>query len=312
MLSDEPHPPPAVLSHNSNQADLRAIMTDIAFTEVPLPPSWLETIDKIPYRVGFVSQALWTGNRFAYNENEVFAQASAIKIPILWHLESQAASGLLSLDERLVVDPTNGAGGCGILQRFSHGGSQLSLTDLAMLMITQSDNVATNLLIDRLTPEAINQQLEELGLVETRLRRHMMDFEARDSGQENTSTPAEALQLLLEIDRRSKPSDRTTGNIVTEKEAATKVLETLRLKKESPFTAALPTTATFANKPGMLKGLRTEWAIVSDTTQNGQPIEYAVAIMLESDDSYDDSQLKQDISEIGSLIHNQWLAAASS
>lgn len=285
-------------------------MTDSHHTDLALPKQIAEAIDQLPYRIGLASQDLATGNRFSHNQDEVFAQASAIKIPILWQLELKAERGELSLDERLLIDPSKGAGGCGILQHFSPGGSLISLADLAMLMIVHSDNVATNLLIDRLTAAAINEQLNQLGLVETQLRRHMMDFNARNLGFENTSTPSEALRLMLTLQRGSDEKGNKESST-----AAKKVLETLRLEKESPFASALPTTATVANKPGMLEGLRTEWALVADTTSNGGPIQYGVALMIESQPSgnakQDNSNIKQAMYQLGSLIHEHWAKANS-
>ncbi len=274
-------------------------MVNLPSDSAPLPINLLNAIEQMPFRIGIASQDLLTENRFYFNPNKVFPQASAIKIPILWQLETEASEGKLSLDERLPIDPTNGAGGCGILQHFCKGGSHLSLADLAMLMITLSDNVATNLLIDRISIAAINKPLIRIGLKETRLRRHMMDFDAQNSGIENTSTPAESLQLMCMLYQLSAKQDPI----------ANKVLKMLRLKKESPLADALPASAIVANKPGMLDGLRTEWAIVNSTSKTGQPINYAVTIMIENKDAAMQRsivKLRQTMNHLASLIHQHW------
>lgn len=273
--------------------------------EVPLPALIADAISKLPLRVGLASKDLFSGDYFAHNENEVFPQASAIKIPILWHLETKANAKELALDERVPIDPQNGAGGCGNLQHFSHKGSHLCLADLAFLMIVQSDNVATNHLIDRLTVEAINLQLANLGLAQTRLRRRMMDFTAKESGQENTSTPKEALQLMTQLHSLAQDLDPI----------AQAVLSKLRLQKESPYTAGLPTTAVVENKPGMLDGLRTEWALVSEAQGTQRTTAYGVTLMIQSSHPEktiaDNSKIKQAMYELGSLIHQHWTSQQS-
>ena len=209
------------------------------------------------------------GSQTALREDELFAQASAIKVPILWDLYHQADQGGLALDELISIEPTNGAGGCGVLQEFRAGVSQVCLADLAVLMIALSDNVATNLLIDRLGMESVNRLLESLGCEQTRLRRKMIDLEARAAGRENTSTAAEAVGLMADLYVRSKSDDGVANS----------VRRTLSIKKESPFYDALHRHARVESKPGALKGLRTEWGIVT----RGESA-YCFAVMGEGDD----------------------------
>jgi len=82
-----------------------------------------------------------------------------------------------------------------------HGGltpgiTQITLRDLATMMLAVSDNSATNVLIDRVGMENVNALMESLGLAHTRLRRKMMDLKAAGEGRENISTPAEMMALL--------------------------------------------------------------------------------------------------------------------
>ncbi|TWT48828.1 hypothetical protein Pla111_06040 [Botrimarina hoheduenensis] len=225
------------------------------------------------------------GDRF----DEVFTQASAIKIPILWELYSQAEEGLLALHETLPVSLASGVGGCGVLQQFTPGASRIALGDLAVLMIVLSDNVATNLLIDRLGMQRINDRLASVGLEQTRLRRVMIDFAARAAGRENTATPAEAVRLMTLLDQRCRAGDA----------AAQAVIGMLTLKKESPVTKALhgrEPSLVLASKPGMLDGLRTEWALVRC---NG--CAYVFALMAEGTD---DTLLQKLFSEATVMIHS--------
>ncbi|WP_255222755.1 serine hydrolase, partial [Shouchella clausii] len=56
------------------------------------------------------------------------------------------------------------------------------------LMIIVSDNTATNLIIELLGIEKINQLFKDLGFNNTSLNRKMMDFEALKNGIDNTTT----------------------------------------------------------------------------------------------------------------------------
>jgi beta-lactamase class A len=66
-------------------------------------------------------------------------------------------------------------------------------------MITVSDNVATNLVLDRLGLEAVQTWIDAAGLGQTRLRRRMMDLAARAAGRENETTAGDVLELLARI-----------------------------------------------------------------------------------------------------------------
>ena len=264
--------------------------------ETPPPAEIAQILDELagrsPARVGLAAASLNGEIAFAVRATELFTQASAIKIPVLWELYRAGDAGELSLDEALPVDAANGAGGCGVLQHFG-AVSRLTLGDLAVLMIVLSDNVATNLLIDRVGIEPVNRLLEGHRAAETRLRRKMMDAAARAAGRENTSTPAEAIALMRRLHELSSGADA----------AASATLATLRLKKESPVTAAIGKDATLATKPGALDGLRTEWSLV-ETADGG----YTMALMA---DGAEDTVLEPLFRDLAGAVHRAMVGAAS-
>ena len=61
----------------------------------------------------------------------------------------------------------------------------MTVDELAKLMITVSDNSATNILIRRLGMGSINQYILKNGFMDTKLQRYMMDLEAIRQGREN-------------------------------------------------------------------------------------------------------------------------------
>lgn len=241
-----------------------------------------------PERIGFAIASIDDGEPHGELLDEVFAQASAIKIPIVWELYAQAEAGELSLSDTIPVSLASGVGGCGVLQQFEPGASQLALGDVAVLMIVLSDNVATNLLIETVGMERVNDRMKSLRLEQTRLRRVMIDLAARAAGRENTSTPREAARAMVELERRADAGEAV----------ASRVLNTLRLRKESPVTAAmdrLDSKPRLACKPGMLDGLRTEWCTVREADTA-----YALTIMAEGSS---DEQLKQAFELIAGIAY---------
>jgi beta-lactamase class A len=214
--------------------------------------------------VGIAVKDLAGGESFFLHADIVFPQASSIKIPILLELLRQAQAGTLRLDERIAVKRAQAVGGSGVLQHFGDGTSALSLRDLAVLMIVLSDNTATNLLIDRVGMENVNDTLKRLGLRQTRLQRRMLDLAASRAGRENLSTPRE-MAGLLEMLHQGK---------VLEAQHAALALEILKYPKDTPIRLGLPAAVELADKAGEMPGVSCDSGIV---LLAGRP--YAISVM---------------------------------
>ena len=196
---------------------------------------------------------LTTGERFGVNDTLTFPQGSAIKIPILIELFRAAGAGQLSLDDRLPVRKVDQAGGSGLLQNFGDGTSALALRDLAMFMIVISDNTATNILIDRVGMERVNQTMRELGVEPVKLQRKMIRPRDSAEGRENIATPASAATLMARIARCELPMP---------KERCAELRRVLEIPKSGPIPASVPSGTRVAWKPGDIEGVSTAWGIV--------------------------------------------------
>ena len=89
--------------------------------------------------------------------------ASTIKLPILAALESLVAAGKVKWDERIALKPGDKVSGSGVLSSLADN-TDLTVRNLAILMIIVSDNTATNLILDRITADAVNDYLDTIGL----------------------------------------------------------------------------------------------------------------------------------------------------
>jgi beta-lactamase class A len=150
-----------------------------------------------PGRVSIVISQPGTGERISINEDLPFPAASLIKLPILWEFFMQCERGQLDPDEVYRLAEADKVQGFGVLRQLE-AGATLRFMDLATLMIVVSDNTATNLLIDRLGMEAIENTIQALGLQGTSLKRKMFDHS--DPTLENFVTARDVeriLQLLL-------------------------------------------------------------------------------------------------------------------
>ncbi|PYQ41349.1 MAG: serine hydrolase [Acidobacteria bacterium] len=212
--------------------------------------------------LGLSVKDLKTGTSFEVRADEVFPQASSIKLAVLYELYRQADEGKIDLGQ-VTRPPLPRVKGGGVLQEL---GDKVSLTwrDLAVMMVGWSDNEATNVLISRLGMPAVNHRLEDdLDLDHTRLRRKMMDLEAARRGDENVGTPSE-MRRLVEASYTGKGLSPA---------AARDIRAVLATPKDSPFRVPLPETLVVMDKPGSLEAVRCVTAVVDVP---GRP--YAVSI----------------------------------
>jgi len=214
--------------------------------------------------MGVAIKDLETGDQFFLHENEVFAQASSIKIAVLANLYLQAEQGKLKLTDLYTVRSSDLVPDSDIMGGLTPGVTRITLRDLATMMVAVSDNSATNVLIDRVGMDNVNAMLESLGLAHTRLRRKMMDLDAAKQGRENISTPRE-MMLLFEAIYHEK---------VLNKESSADFFKVLSTNKDSWIPRDLPADVKSANKPGALEGVRNDSGIVF---VQGRP--YVICVM---------------------------------
>lgn len=155
-----------------------------------------EWINTLPGHYGVYAKNLKTGRIFAFRDTDIFPSASVIKVPILIELYRRVEEDHLSLDHLLLLRKEDQVGGSGVLKDLS-ANTEYSLRDLAALMITVSDNTATNLLIDYLGVDSVNATARRLGATDTELVRPLQRVPAERAGSINHTT-ARDMALLME------------------------------------------------------------------------------------------------------------------
>jgi beta-lactamase class A len=199
-----------------------------------------------------------SGQQLLIRPDEVFPQASSIKIAVLAELYHQAqqsahgVSGKATLKDRYVVRAMDIVPDSSILGGLTPDVSSLTNRDLATIMVAVSDNSATNILIDRVGMDNVVRLTESLGLAHTQLRRKMMDLQAAAQGRENISTPREMMQLLEQLYR-----GKVIGAPLLDD-----FFNVLATNKDSWIPRDLPPDLKIANKPGELEGVRNDSGIV--------------------------------------------------
>jgi beta-lactamase class A len=176
---------------------------------------------------------------------------------------------LLDLDrDRVELRPGDVATGSGVIKDLTIG-LRLSLRDAATLMVTVSDNTATNLLIDRLGTRAINRGARTAGYSGTRCDGRIFKGRALHS----YSTPRDLGAFMANI-ARGRELSRT---------AARAMLDTLKREQYANIVGRMIPYQPFgkgherwllASKSGSLIGVRNDAAYVK-----GPGVRYAIALM---------------------------------
>lgn len=157
-----------------------------------------EMIAKFKGEAGIVILDLKRGWDLSFDSDRKFAAASLVKLPIMLAVFQAADSRRVALDEIFVLGEADKTSGSGVLKR-KPAGSRFTIDELVEIMITRSDNTASNIFINRLGFGYLNSFFSSLGLKDTNLFRQMMDFRARRDGKENYTSARDMAWVLEKL-----------------------------------------------------------------------------------------------------------------
>ena len=129
------------------------------------------------------------------NASQIYPVASIIKLPVLIDLYKSIENGSISLDDTIALTEYYRSEGSGSLQ-FKAANTTYTIDDLARVMITESDNSATNMLMSKIgAMNGVNQSIRDWGLKNTEIHTWLPDLKGT-----NHSTAKEISQMLYNID----------------------------------------------------------------------------------------------------------------
>ncbi len=234
--------------------------------------------------VGVYARDLTSGAEVALNADMVFPLASVVKIPILYELYRQAEAGTIDLAARIPLAVDHLVPGSGVLQDLDPGLAP-TVRDLATLMITVSDNVATDRILHLVGRAGVEATMRGLGLgsiaipmtirgilyntvgldetnpahtydlYQQRSREKYIDWQCRAYGDadNNVASPRDLGRLLADIAQRQTLAAPSYGAMID-------ILK--RQKYNTILPLHLPEGVEVAHKTGSLRGIRNDVGIV--------------------------------------------------
>lgn len=198
------------------------------------------------------------------NESKEFHAASTMKTPVMIEVFKQAKEGKFSLTDSLKVKNEFKSIVDGSSFKLQMGrddgehlyeqlGEERRIKDLVVDMIIYSSNLATNILIELVGANNVNENMRRYGAEDIKVLRGVEDMKAYDKGKNNTTT---ANDLMLIFERLAK------GEAVDAKADKEMIDILLQQKHKDLIPALLPKDVKIANKTGWITGVHHDSAIV--------------------------------------------------
>jgi beta-lactamase class A len=236
----------------------------------PMPisvPSPLTLDEKIKAEVAGFKGNVWiyaknldNGKKYSLRGDEKVRTASTIKLPIMTEVFRQIAEGKIKWTDEFILSKENKQGGSGILSEFTDG-TKIDVKTAVNLMITISDNTATNLLIDKVSSNNVNAFMKLLGLNDTLSLRKIGGGGDAKAWEEpvnklfgiGVTSPKDMVTLLEKLEK---------GEVVSKEASA----EMIAILKRQQYTDGLGRnlldTVPIASKSGSLDRLRSDVGII--------------------------------------------------
>lgn len=214
--------------------------------------------------VGLALKDLGSGETLFLDERQMMHAASTMKVPVMIEVFRQAEAGRFRLDDSLQVKNefrsiVDGSPYSMDLSEdsdesiYSHIGEKMSIGDLTYRMITESSDLAANLLIDLVGAEKVTETMRGLGAADIQVLRGVEDLKAYRQGLNNRTNAYDLLVILEAI-----ALHRVAGPASCE--------EMIAILAEQKFRGCiprdLPEGVRVANKTGSITAVDHDMAIV--------------------------------------------------
>jgi len=183
-------------------------------------------------QMGFYLKHVESGQEIAIEADKVYPLASVFKLGVMVETFRQIEEGLISLDERIELEPKYYCIGEGVLQYMAPG-LKPTVADLLALMIMFTDNTASEMLWKRVGIQRVNMMMRELGLAKTSIYIPYRESFLMSMGY----GPYKALSIPEAARKWKGLSDmeRTKAMNETEDDATNLSIEDFRTKYESIY-----------------------------------------------------------------------------
>jgi beta-lactamase class A len=218
-----------------------------------------------------------TGAEFYLNADVPMHPASTIKVHVMMEIFRQANEGLLNLDDRAtIVNSFTSIADGGMFSLavqddaeqtlYTRINESESIRELTRLMIVRSSNLATNILLERVGTQQVNDFIHSLGIENVMIQRGVEDKEAFRLGMNNSATARGLNQTMDLIARKKAVSEQASDSMID-------ILLEQEFNESIP--ALLPNSVKVAHKTGWNDDLYHDTAIVFP--ENRKP--YVLSIM---------------------------------
>ncbi|MCM8779959.1 MAG: class A beta-lactamase-related serine hydrolase [Candidatus Omnitrophica bacterium] len=217
-----------------------------------LKSSLVREAEKFNALAAILVKDLDSGWEISLNKEKVIPSASLAKIPIMLGVYKAAYEEKIDLETVIQLKDRHKVSGSGALKNMPVG-SEFSIQKLTELMVSESDNTATNIIIDILGMEYLNNAFKEFGLKNTNLSRKMMEFDKRKRGIENFTTAKDMASILCKVYRNNFLNEEISKTCLS-------ILKQQKVKDRIP--SKLPAEAIIAHKTGLEENICHDVGIV--------------------------------------------------
>ncbi len=210
-------------------------------------------------QVSIFVKHLKTGESFQLAETRPMPTASLIKVAVMIAAYRQADRDELDLDKMLELEKSDQVPGSGVLTPHFSAGTRLSVRDAIRLMISHSDNTATNLVLDEVGIETVNQTMNQLDCGNTRIHAKVFRRDTSVDPQRSrefglgSTTAAEMASLFQRL------YDQT---IASRKSCAAMMQHLRSCQDRSKLSRLLRAGSQFAHKSGSVSAVRCDAGIL--------------------------------------------------
>ena len=173
-------------------------------------------IEKSGAKVGLGLHHIESGEEVMIDADSYYPLASTLKIPVLVEACHQMAAGKFAPSDRWELKNAEKNFPSGVLVFFDEG-LQPTVKDILMMMIIISDNTATDIAINRLGKDAINQRMRDLGLEHIHVPMTIRELFAEIMPDPDPNKPIEEIyRMQASEDKKSLDPDNRVVSLTPE------------------------------------------------------------------------------------------------